>query len=239
MKEHTRMSIAHRRVRRAGLTVTALAAALTLAACGGGNDDSAGSDGEGSGSKPVTIFAAASLEGPLDDVAEDFEKSQSDYTVEPITYDGSQALATQAIDGADVDVLAFASEASLEPVTEAGLTDKGDIFATNTLQLAVAPGNPKKLATWDDLTESGVSVVVCASEVPCGQATDQLTEDAGVTLKPVSEETNVTSVVNRVAQGEADAGLVYATDVRGAGDELEGVDLPNADQAVNRYPPSP
>ncbi|MGO3152376.1 MAG: molybdate ABC transporter substrate-binding protein [Galactobacter sp.] len=219
--------------RRLGAATAILAAgALALTACGGSDD----AKDDAKGTTSITIFAAASLQGPLDDVAKDFEKSNSDFTVKPITYDGSQALATQAIDGADVDVLAFASEASLEPVTEAGLTDKGQIFATNTLELAVAPGNPKGLATWDDLTEKGVSVVVCAAEVPCGQATEKLTADAGVTLKPVSQETNVTSVVNRVAGGEADAGLVYATDVTAAGDKLEGVELPNADKAVNRYP---
>ncbi|MGO1320457.1 MAG: molybdate ABC transporter substrate-binding protein [Galactobacter sp.] len=218
--------------RRLGAAAAVVAAsALALSACGGSDDAK-----ESKGATEVTIFAAASLQGPLDEVAKDFAKANSDYTVKPITYDGSQALATQAIDGADVDVLAFASEASLEPVTEAGLTDKGEIFATNILELAVAPGNPKGLATWDDLTKSGVSVVVCAAEVPCGQATAKLTADAGVTLKPVSQETNVTSVVNRVAGGEADAGLVYATDVTAAGDKLEGVELPNADQAVNRYP---
>jgi molybdate transport system substrate-binding protein len=226
---------------RRGFTAVAAAAAaltLTLSACGGSGSDAKkdSSSTSGSGTKTVTIFAAASLQGPLDTVAKDFQKANPEYKVKPITYDGSQALATQAIDGADVDVLAFASEASLVPVTKAGLTDKGKIFATNTLEMAVAPGNPKKLKTWDDLTRQGTSVVVCASEVPCGQATDILTKDAGVTLKPVSQETNVTSVVNRVANGEADAGLVYTTDVKAAGDKLSGVDLPNADKAINRYP---
>lgn len=225
--------------RRAALPAIAATLMLALAACGGsGNGADKNTDSAENGSKTTTvhIFAAASLQGPLDEVAKGFQKANPEYKVAPITYDGSQALATQAIDGAGVDVLAFASEASLVPVTEAGLTDKGNIFATNVLEMAVTPGNPKKLASLEDLTKKGVSVVTCAPEVPCGQATEKVTKDAKVTLKPVSQETNVTSVVNRVAQGEADAGLVYATDVKAAGDKLEGVELPNADKAINRYP---
>lgn len=232
----------------AGALLVAAGLGLTLAACGGGSPASGSPDAAGtragtasSGTasaapRIVRIFAAASLQGPLDTIAKDFEAAHPEYTVAPITYDGSQALATQAIDGADVDVLALASEASLVPVTEAGLTGKGTIFASNTLEMAVAPGNPKGLRSLQDLARNGVSVVVCASEVPCGQATDKVTADAGVTLEPVSQESNVTSVVNRVAGGEADAGLVYSTDVKAAGDKLQGVALPNADKAINRYP---
>lgn len=223
------------RLRTAGALLAV--SALALAGCSSsGSSDSSGSDAGGDSTKTITIFAAASLQGPMDTVAKDFTKAHPEYTVKPIVYDGSQALATQAIDGADVDVLAFASEKSLEPVTKAGVVDSSKIFATNTLEIAVAPGNPKGVKTFEDLTKSGVSVVTCASEVPCGQATDKVEKATGVTLKPVSEETNVTSVVNRVAEGEADAGLVYTTDVTAAGDKLEGVEFPESDEAVNKYP---
>lgn len=223
------------RLRTAGALLAVSAFALAGCSGSGSSDSAASNSGDGS-TKTLTIFAAASLQGPMDTVAEDFSKAHPEYEVKPIVYDGSQALATQAIDGADVDVLAFASEKSLEPVTEAGITDDSKIFATNTLEIAVAPGNPKGIKTFKDLTKSGVSVVTCASEVPCGQATDKVEEATGVTLKPVSEETNVTSVVNRVSEGEADAGLVYTTDVTAAGDKLEGVDFPESDEAVNKYP---
>jgi len=228
--------LSRRSSRRLGAAGAVLAAA-SLALTGCSNSSDAGSSDSASGAKQsIKIFAAASLQGPLDTVAKDFTAAHPEYSVDPIVYDGSQALATQAIDGADVDVFAFASEKSLEPVTSAGLTKDVKIFASNTLEIAVAPGNPKKIASLQDLTKSGTSVVVCASEVPCGQATDKVTKAADLTLKPVSEETNVTSVVNRVAQGEADAGLVYATDVKAAGDKLEGVDFDGADDAVNKYP---
>ncbi|PWH05483.1 molybdate ABC transporter substrate-binding protein [Brachybacterium endophyticum] len=224
------------RLRTLGAVLTV--SAFALAGCSGGSSE--GSKGSDAGTEDVkqtiTIFAAASLQGPLDDVAKAFTTAHPEYDIAPIDYDGSQALATQAIDGADVDVLAFASEASLDPLTKAGITDSSEIFATNTLEIAVAPGNPKKITSFDDLTATGTSLVTCASEVPCGQATDTVEKATGTTLKPVSEETNVTSVVNRVSQGEADAGLVYTTDIKAAGDKLEGVEFPESKQAVNKYP---
>ncbi|MGO3326181.1 molybdate ABC transporter substrate-binding protein [Gordonia sp. (in: high G+C Gram-positive bacteria)] len=202
--------------------------ALVLTACGGSNDDD--SSGE------ITIFAAASLQGSFDDLAKAFTDAEPDYRVAPIVYDGSQALAKQIVEGADVDVIAFANESSLEPVTEAGLSGKGDIFATNTLQIAVAPGNPKNIKTLADLAKPDTTTVLCAPEVPCGSASQKLLKTAGANVDPVSQETNVTSVVTRVANGEADAGLVYATDVAASDGKLEGVTPPNAEDAVNRYP---
>lgn len=187
-------------------------------------------------SQPIQIFAAASLQASFDDLAGRFHTLHPDYRVAPIVYDGSQALATQITEGADVDVIAFANEASLKPVTKAGITDRDTIFATNTLQIAVAPGNPKHITDLADLTDHDTTVVMCAANVPCGTASQTLLEDAGVSVTPASKETNVRSVVTRVKNREADAGLVYATDVAAAGDALEGVTPSNADTAVNRYP---
>ncbi|MCF8571767.1 molybdate ABC transporter substrate-binding protein [Gordonia sp. HY002] len=203
-------------------------AALVLTACGGSNDDDA--------SGKITIFAAASLQGSFDDLAKAFTDAEPDYQVAPIVYDGSQALAKQIVEGADVDVIAFANESSLSPVTEAGLSGTGDVFATNTLQIAVPPGNPKRIRTLGDLARSDVTTVLCAPEVPCGSASQKLLAAVDVSVTPVSQETNVTSVVTRVANGEADAGLVYATDVAASDGRLEGITPPNAGDAVNRYP---
>lgn len=202
--------------------------ALVLTACGGSNDDDASGE--------ITIFAAASLQGSFDDLAKAFTDAEPGYQVAPIVYDGSQALAKQIVEGADVDVIAFANESSLEPVTEAGLSGPGDVFATNTLQIAVAPGNPKHITTLADLAKSDITTVLCAREVPCGSASQKLLAASDVSVTPVSQETNVTSVVTRVANGEADAGLVYATDVAASDGKLEGVTPPNAVDAVNRYP---
>jgi len=223
------------RMRRLAATLAAASAvALTLAGCSG----TAGADSTDSAEKsePLVIFAAASLQGSFDELAEAFEKKHPDDPVDPIVYDGSQALATQIIDGASVDVIAFANEPSFEPVADADAAGDPTIFATNTLQIAVAPGNPKGIDDLADLANEDLSVVLCAPEVPCGTASQTLLDDAGVEVTPVSEETNVTSVVTRVKNGEADAGLVYATDVAAASDGLEGVKPSNADVAVNRYP---
>ncbi|WP_166996573.1 molybdate ABC transporter substrate-binding protein [Paramicrobacterium fandaimingii] len=222
-----------RQRRAAAAVVSTAVAALLLAGC---SNTASPQEDSATASFPLVIFAAASLQGSFDELAEEFEAEHPEYPVDPIVYDGSQALATQIVDGADVDVIAFANEPSFEPVTDAGAADESTIFATNTLQIAVAPGNPKEIDSLSDLASDDLSVVLCAAEVPCGAASHTLLDDAGVSVTPVSEETNVTSVVTRVKNGEADAGLVYATDVAAAGDTLEGITPANADAAVNRYP---
>ncbi|WP_243225984.1 molybdate ABC transporter substrate-binding protein [Microbacterium sp. CIAB417] len=206
------------------------AAALALSGCATTAEE------DPARSEPLVVFAAASLQGTFDELAEAFVAEHPEYSVDPIRYDGSQALATQIIDGADVDVVAFANESSLEPVTAAGRTDAGDVFATNTLRIAVAPGNPKGIADLPDLADPDLAVVLCAPEVPCGEAARTLLSNAGVPVTAVSEETSVTGVTTRVAGGEADAGLVYATDIAGSGGELEGIVPSGADAVVNRYP---
>ncbi len=98
------------------------------------------------------------------------------------------------------------------------------------------PDNPAKIATFADLAEPGVNLVVCAPAVPCGSATEKVEKASGITLKPVSEESSVTDVLNKVTSGEADAGVVYVTDVKAAGDKVTGVTFPESKEAVNVYP---
>jgi molybdate transport system substrate-binding protein len=184
----------------------------------------------------LTIFAAASLTAAFDELAAEFEAKHPDVDVLPISYDGSSVLATQLIEGAEADVFASADEKNLAKVTDAGLAGSGEPFATNVLQIAVAPGNPKGVESLADLTKPDVTVVVCAPEVPCGSASHTLLDAAGVTLTPASEEQNVTAVLSKVKSGEADAGLVYTTDVIAAGDEVTGIVIDGADAATNVYP---
>lgn len=209
-----------------------IALVVALAGCTSAPDTRA-TDAE---EQPLIVFAAASLQGAFDELSEAFEAEHPEHPVAEIRYDGSQALATQLIDGADVDIIAFANEQSIEPVVTAGVAAQPTIFATNTLQIAVAPGNPQGIDALADLADPALTVVLCAAEVPCGAASQTLLTDAGVSVAPASEETNVTAVVRRVVDGEADAGLVYATDVAGAAGQLEGITPENADVAVNRYP---
>jgi molybdate transport system substrate-binding protein len=110
------------------------------------------------------------------------------------------------------------------------------VFANNTLQIATPPDNPAGVQSLQDLANPDLNLVVCAPEVPCGAAAQAVADDAGVTLQPDSEEQSVTDVLGKVTSGEADAGLVYVTDVITAGDDVQGIEFPEADSVVNDYP---
>ncbi|WP_353112699.1 molybdate ABC transporter substrate-binding protein [Microbacterium sp.] len=223
----------------AALLVLLAGCASSPAANGPDRDPSASSTPSDAGPEltgDLTVFAAASLSGAFDKLSEEFEKQHPSVDVKPVSYDGSSVLATQINEGASVDVFASADERNMAKVTEAGNAADPTVFATNTLQIAVAPGNPKKITGLESLSAAGLTVVLCAPEVPCGNASQTLLKDAGVVLKPASEEQNVTAVLSKVKNGEADAGLVYRTDVTAAGDAVTGVDIANTSKAVNRYP---
>lgn len=211
----------------------ALALALLLTACG--ND----SDGGGSGDTTLTVYAASSLTAAFGEIAEEFEAEHEGVDVK-LDFGGSSDLVTQIQNGAPADVFASADTANMDKLVQDGLTgaDPQD-FATNVLEIAVPPGNPAGVQTLADLAEPGLKLVVCAPEVPCGAAAQQVAQVAGVTLDPVSEEQSVTDVLGKVTSGEADAGLVYVTDVAGAGDDVEGITFPESKQVVNVYPIAP
>jgi molybdate transport system substrate-binding protein len=125
----------------------------------------------------------------------------------------------------------------MDKAAQAGLLVGDPVnFASNTLTIVVAPGNPKKIASFKDLTQPGLSVIVCAPQVPCGSATQKVEKASGVQLNPVSEESQVTDVLTKVTSGQADAGLVYVTDAQGAGNKVTAVAFPEAAGAVNTYP---
>ncbi|GEK21725.1 molybdate ABC transporter substrate-binding protein [Cellulomonas xylanilytica] len=215
--------------------VAAVGALLLLAACSSAPATSA--DGP---SGRLTVFAAASLQGVFDQLAVELEAQQPGVTLDPVTYDGSSTLATQLVGGARADVFASADEVTMAAVTDAGLgRGQPTVFATNTLEIVVEPGNPlgiDSLADLAALSTSGGTVVLCAAQVPCGSAARTVLDGAGLALTSVSEEQNVTAVLTKVRTGDADAGLVYRTDVQAAGGSVEGVRFPEAATAVNRYP---
>lgn len=233
----------HPRVPLRGAVATL--AVLSVVALGGcaatasddASDDSTATDDTGSGlSGELTIFAAASLSGAFDELASQFEAANPDVDVLDISYDGSSVLATQLLEGAEADVFASADEPNMDKVVDGGLATDASPFATNTLEIAVAPDNPFGIAGLADLASDDLTVVICAPDVPCGNASHTLLDAAGVTLTPASEEQNVTAVLTKVKSGEADAGLVYRTDVTAAGDEVTGVEIANAADATNVYP---
>lgn len=181
----------------------------------------------------LTVLAASSLADVMATIAAGFEADHPDVQV-VVSFAGSSTVAAQVLEGAPADVLATADEASMAPVSvEFGIEPL--IFATNTLTIAVPAGNPAGITGVDSLSDAGVALVVCAPQVPCGAATALVAEASGVTLSPVSEESNVTDVLGKVASGEAEAGIVYATDLARA-DGVEEIALAHADAAVNRYP---
>ncbi|MFF2267816.1 molybdate ABC transporter substrate-binding protein [Cellulosimicrobium cellulans] len=228
-------------------TLAALGAATlvaVLAACatgGGAGDDAASSDGTtGAASTPaeertLTILAAASLREVFTDLAADFEAEHDGVTV-ALSFAGSSDLGDQILAGAPADVFASADERNMTRVVDAGDASDPVAFATNTLTVVTPPGNPAGVETFADLAREDVKVVVCAPEVPCGGATDKVADAAGVTIHRVSEEANVTDVLAKVTSGEADAGLVYVTDATLAGDDVDVVDVPETDAALNVYP---
>ena len=181
----------------------------------------------------LVVFAAASLTKSFTALSGAFTTTDPDATVEPV-FAGSADLLTQLTGGADADVLATADLATMTKAERAGLLAGAAVpFATNHLTIAVAPGNPKGVRTFADLARIGV--VVCAPQVPCGSALGGLQTRTGVQLRPLSEESSVTDVLNKVTSGQADAGLVYVTDVRAAGDKVTDVPFPEAADAVNTY----
>lgn len=182
------------------------------------------------------MFAAASLKQSFTTIGQRFETRHPGTSVR-FSFGGSSDLVTQLQQGAPADVFASADIANMAKATGDGLVEGSPVeFATNTLVIAVPPGNPVDIASFSDLARPGVKTVVCAPQVPCGAATRKVQDATGVELQPVSEESSVTDVVNKVRSGEADAGVVYRTDVRGAGGAVRGITFPAAIRAVNVYP---
>ena len=228
--------------RIAPLGVLAAGLALALSACTGTTatepttaESGAATAAESTLSGELTVFAAASLHEVFDELAAEFSAEHPGASV-TFNYGGSSGLVTQMIDGAPVDVLATANEKTMTQAVDEGLM-AGDtpIFVTNTLTIVTEPGNPKGITGLADLT-GDVRLVVCAEQVPCGSATVKLEETSGIDLQPVSEENAVTDVLGKVTSGQADAGLVYITDAAGAGDQVAVVDVPEAQDIINKYP---
>jgi molybdate transport system substrate-binding protein len=213
--------------------ISALLAAGVLAAGLSGCATSTTANGN---TGTVTVFAAASLKATFTKIASKFEAANPGTKV-TLNFAGSSDLATQISQGAPADVFAAADTKNMAKLSDANLIDgTARNFATNVLEIAVPPANPASIRSFADLAKPGLKVVVCAPQVPCGSATEKVEQATGTTLKPVSEESSVTDVLGKVTSGEADAGLVYVTDVKNAGGKVKGITFSESDQAVNTYP---
>jgi len=203
------------------------------AACASGSSDSSSG---GSEETTLTIYAGSSLTSTFTELGKKFEASHEGVTV-TFSFGGSADLVAQIQQGAPVDVFASADTANMDKAVADDLVEDDPVdFASNTLQIAVPPDNPAGVSSLQDLAKPGTTLVVCAPEVPCGAAAQTVEESSGVTIEPVSEEQAVTDVLTKVESGQADAGLVYVTDVRSAGDRVKGVAFPESSEAVNSYP---
>ncbi|MFB6671473.1 molybdate ABC transporter substrate-binding protein [Streptomyces sp. NPDC057684] len=233
-----------RRTRRSlQVTGVGVAALLALSACSSGSDSSSKKDSS-SASKDsakkltgtVTVFAAASLKESFTTLGKDFEKAHPGTKV-TFSFGGSDTLAASITGGAPADVFAAAS-----PKTMAIVTDKKDAagapstFVRNQLEIATLPGNPDKVASLKDLTKSDLKVVLCDKTVPCGAAAQKALDAGKLKLTPVSYEQDVKSALTKVQLKEADAAVVYKTDVKAAGSKVEGVEFPESANAINDYP---
>ena len=215
---------------RGSRLLVAVAAGLVAAGCG--------SSGAGTAASPsasptaaskltgsLTVLAAASLTEAFNDTKASLEKEYSGLNL-TYSFAGSQALVTQVMNGAPADVIATADQTTMQKLVTASLVETPTVFARNKLEIVVAPGNPKAIKGLSDLAATGLTVVLADPSVPAGKFAAQALQKAGVTVTPKSLELDVKSVLQKVAMGEADAGIVYVTDVTAAGTTVAGVDNP-------------
>ena len=230
--------------RRAAIAALSLLSAVSLAACGGSASNSStgaasgaasasASSGDGKATGKVTVLAAASLQGAFEEIEKTVEKDNPGLDV-TFDFQGSQDLVSSLAGGNSADVLATANNSTMKTAAEQKLVGDQTEFATNVLTLIVPKGNPKKITGLDSSLD-GANLVICAPEVPCGEATQKLSSALGVTLNPASEEQKVTDVRGKVESGEADAGIVYTTDAAAAKDKADKIDIPDGG-VVNHYP---
>ncbi|HWM72819.1 MAG TPA: molybdate ABC transporter substrate-binding protein [Nocardioides sp.] len=201
-----------------------LALLLPLAACGDDEGDSGDSD-------ELTVLAASSLTDVFEELGATFEEERdADVT---FSFGSSTDLAEQVADGAPGDVLATADEASMKVAEDAGVTGDVETFAANVLVIVTPPDNPAGIESLEDL--EGATWIRCADEVPCGRVALGVLEDNGITAEPASLEEDVRATLDKVISGEADAGLVYATDAVAAGEDVATIEIPGAESQLTSY----
>ncbi len=230
--------------RLGGIAAIGTMLGLGLAACSAGADTApdpgaAASSSSGAQAGPsgtLNVYAAASLTKIFTELATQYEAAHPNATVS-LNFDGSSTLATQIKEGAPADVFASADQSNMKKLSDAHLVQGSPVdFASNVLTLVVPPDNPAGIETFADAARPGIKLVICSPQVPCGAAGQADAASAGLALSPVSEELSVTSVLGKVISGEADAGLVYVTDAKAAGDKVRSIPLQLATPAVNFYP---
>jgi molybdate transport system substrate-binding protein len=224
------------------VTGRSLAASLGIAAAllAGCNESTARGDGSSAAASgevtgELVVFAAASLTDAFEAVVVALRAEHPDLQV-VLNLGGSQTLAGQLREGATADVFASAADAQMEAVVAEELASDPVAFATNRLAIVVEPGNPLGIRDLGDLARDDVVLVLAAEEVPAGRYAAEALATAGVEVSPVSLEVDVRAVLSKVALGEADAGIVYRSDVVAAGGRVDGIAIPPQQNLTVTYP---
>jgi molybdate transport system substrate-binding protein len=225
-------------VRTRSLTLLAAAVAATAFVAGCSSGEPA-PEPFSSASTPaltgkITVFAAASLKESFTQIGKLFEQNNPGTSV-TFVFGPSSGLATQLVQGADADVFASASPATMKTVTDAGLSEAPQPFATNTMAIATPKGS-SSVSSLAGLAAPGIKVAVCQAQVPCGVSAQKLFEKNSLSVTPVTEEVDVKAVLTKVELGEVDAGVVYLTDVKTAGDKVRPVLIAPDHNVTTTYP---
>ena len=225
-------------MRRLAVFAAALAA-VAAAGCSssGSPSSSTGTGGAGGASTTgtITVFAAASLMGTFTQLGKQFDAAHPGDTVK-FSFGPSSALATDITSGAPADVFASAAPANMDTVVSVGDASGPQDFVKNTAEVAIPPNNPGNVSSVTDLSSSSVKVALCQPQVPCGVVAGKVFKNAGITVKPVTLQPDVKSVLTQVELGSVDAGVVYVTDVMAAGAKVKGIVIPVSDNASTLYP---
>lgn len=219
----------------AGIAVPAVAGCGSSASPGSPASPTASRSASPALSGSITVFAAASLKEAFTTIGSQFEAAHPGVKV-TFSFGASSALATQIINGAPADVFASAATKNMQQVVTGGDASDPVNFVRNVMEVAVPPANPAHVTSVNDLAKSSVKVALCQPQVPCGVTAAKVFANAKITVRPVTLEPDVKSVLTKVELGEVDAGVVYVTDVNAAGTKVTGIQIPDGVNASTEYP---
>ena len=228
-------------VAMAGVAASAVAACSSssgTAGTGGSTSPAASASVSASLSGSITVFAAASLQEAFTTIGRQFEAAHPGAKV-TFSFGASSTLANQIINGAPADVFASAAPKNMQQVVTAGDASDPVNFVKNVMEVAVPPSNPAHVTSVNDLARSSVKVALCQPQVPCGATAAKVFTNAKITVKPVTLQPDVKSVLTQVELGNVDAGMVYVTDVNAAGAKVKGIVIPDSVEASTEYPIAP
>jgi molybdate transport system substrate-binding protein len=225
---------------RRSVTAILAAAAATAAAAGCSANTSSTTSGvslnaDTSVSGGITVFAAASLQGAFTTLGKQFEAAHPGTTVK-FNFGASSTLATEITSGSPADVFASAAPQNMDTVVKAGDASNPVTFAKNVMEVAVPPSNPAHVTSVSDLSKSSVKTALCQPQVPCGFTAQKVFSNAKISVKPVTLQPDVKSVLTQVELNNVDAGMVYVTDVKAAGTKVKGIKIPANENATTDYP---